>query len=240
MLLDILYQDENWLLVNKPAGISVIPERVQTEADSINKLLEARLGQKVWVVHRLDKDTSGVLCFALNEQAHRYLSEQFREHRVGKFYAALVHGSPASEEGSIELPIAEHPTIKGKMVVNRRGKPSLTDYRIVSKWPLYSLIQLQLHTGRTHQIRVHMQSIGHPVVADPLYGDGKGFLLSSIKKGYKLSRDAEEEKPLLSRLALHAYRLVLPKPDGELLSIDAELPRDIAACVRQLDKQSRK
>lgn len=240
MNLEILYQDDDVVVVNKPAGIPVIPDRFNTEAPSINKMLEAMLDQKIWVVHRLDRDTSGVLCFAKNEVAHKNLSMQFQEHSVGKFYAGLVHGRVAEEQGRIESPIAEHPVVKGKMVVNRKGKASITDYRIVEQWPLHTLLQFQIHTGRTHQIRVHMQSIGHPIVADSLYGNGEPFLLSGIKKKYKLSTKDEEEKPLLSRLALHAYRLIFTNMKGEEISVEAPLPKDISACVQQLNKQMKK
>lgn len=239
MNLEILYEDQDLVVVNKPAGIPVIPDRFNTEAPCINKMLEVQLGQRVWVVHRLDRDTSGVLCLALNEQAHRYMSQQFQDHQVGKFYAGLVHGRVMQESATIEAAIAEHPTVKGKMVVNRKGKPSITDYKVVSRWPLHTLLQFRIHTGRTHQIRVHMQSIGHPIVADRLYGDGKPFLLSGIKKKYKLSGKDEEERPLLQRLALHAYRLMFLKEDGTEVVVDAPLPKDIAACVSQLNKHNK-
>jgi 23S rRNA pseudouridine1911/1915/1917 synthase len=240
MNLEILYEDDDVIVVNKPAGTTVIPERFNTENLSVNKALEEQLGQKIWVVHRLDRDTSGVLCFAKNEDAHRDLSKQFQEHSVGKFYAGLVHGCVMQEQGRIESPIAEHATIKGKMVVNRRGKASITDYRVVEQWPLHSLVQFQIHTGRTHQIRVHSSNMGHPIVADNLYGNGEPFLLSSIKKKYKLSTKDEEEKPLLSRLALHAYRLVFKTMKNEEIVVEAPLPKDISACVQQLNKQMKK
>lgn len=239
MNLEIVYQDADLIVVNKPAGIPVIPDRFNTEAPSINKLLEEKTGQKIWVVHRLDRDTSGVLCFAKNEATHKDLSMQFQEHSVAKYYVGLVHGRVAQEEARIESPIAEHPTIKGKMVVNRKGKMSVTDYKVVGSWPLHTLLQMQIHTGRTHQIRVHMQSIGHPIVADSLYGDGAPFLLSSIKKKYKLSTKDEDEKPLLSRLALHAYRLDFTDRAGKRISVEAALPKDMHACVQQLNKQKK-
>jgi 23S rRNA pseudouridine955/2504/2580 synthase/23S rRNA pseudouridine1911/1915/1917 synthase len=240
MNLDILYQDEDIIVVNKPAGSTVIPERFNTEAVSVNKALEEKLDQKIWVVHRLDRDTSGVLCFAKNEEAHKSLSKQFQEHSVGKFYAGLVHGRVTNEQGRIESPIAEHPTIKGKMVVNRKGKASITDYRIVEQWPMHSLLQFQIHTGRTHQIRVHSSNMGHPIVADALYGSGEPFLLSGIKKKYKLSTKDDDEKPLLNRLALHAYRLVFMNMKKEEITVEAPLPKDISACVQQLNKQMNK
>lgn len=239
MNLDILYEDDDVIVVNKPAGVPVIPDRFNTEAPSINKLLEEKTGEKIWVVHRLDRDTSGVLCFAKNETAHRYMSMLFQNHDVGKYYVGLVHGKVSPEEQRIESPIAEHSTIKGKMVVNRRGKLSVTDYKVVQQWPLHSLLQFQIHTGRTHQIRVHCQSIGHPIVADNLYGNGEPFLLSGIKKKYKMSTKDEEEKPLLNRLALHAYKLVFVNAAGKEITVEAPLPKDIGACVQQLNKQKK-
>ena len=128
------------------------------------------------------------------------------------------------------------PSVKGKMVTTKKGKPSVTDYRVSEHWALYSLVQFQLHTGRTHQIRVHMQSIGHPIVCDELYGDRKPFYVSSIKKRYKLADKEEAERPLLSRLALHAYRLQFNKEDGKEIVAEAVLPKDILACVKQLNK----
>lgn len=236
MTIDILYEDDDLLIANKPAGLLVIPDRFNQELPSLNKILETKTGQKVWVVHRLDRDTSGVICFAKNEQTHRYLSMLFQEHAVGKFYAGLVTGIVTPTEGRIESPIAEHPAQNGKMIVARKGKLAVTDYIVVEQWPLFSLLQFQIHTGRTHQIRVHMQSIGHPIVCDELYGDGKPFMLSAIKRKYHLSGKDEQERPLLSRLALHAYRLQFVKEAGKEITAEAPLPKDIAACVKQLNK----
>jgi len=236
MKLETIYEDDDLIIVNKPGGLLVIPDRFDSSLPCLRRLLEAQLGQQVFVVHRLDRDTSGVICFAKNEHTHKYLSQLFQEHDVLKMYAGLVHGRVIPEEGRIETPIAEHPTIKGKMIAARKGKASITDYRVVEQWPLYSLLQFQIHTGRTHQIRVHMQSIGHSIVCDELYGDGKPFLLSGIKRKYKLSEKEETERPLLNRLGLHAYRLAFVKEDGTQVVAEAPLPKDIAACVNQLNK----
>ncbi len=236
MQIETLYEDDDLIIVNKPGGLLVIPDRFNHELPSLNRLLEAKCGQKMWVVHRLDKDTSGVICFAKNEHYHRYLSMLFQERDVNKFYAGLVTGIVIPAEGRIESPIAEHPAVHGKMVVNRKGKFAVTDYKVVEQWPLYSLVQFQIHTGRTHQIRVHMASIGHPIVCDELYGDGQPFMLSAIKRKYRLSEKDEQEKPLLSRLALHAYKLEFVKEDGTPITAEAEIPRDMNACIKQLNK----
>jgi 23S rRNA pseudouridine1911/1915/1917 synthase len=240
MNIEKLYEDDDLIVVNKPAGLLVVQDRFNHDLPSLNKILEAKSGQKIWVVHRLDRDTSGVICFAKNEHAHRYLSILFQERDINKFYAGLVIGIVNPPEGRIESPIAEHPAQNGKMIVAKKGKLAVTDYKVAEQWPLYSLVQFQIHTGRTHQVRVHMQSIGHPLVCDELYGDGKPFLLSQIKRKYRLSEKDEQERPLLSRLALHAYRLEFEKEDGTPIVAEAPLAKDIAACVNQLNKWSAK
>ena len=236
MKIETLYEDDDLIIVNKPAGLLVIPDRFNAELPCLNKLLETKLGHKVWVAHRIDRDTSGVICFAKNEETHKHLSLIFQERDVNKFYAGIVTGIVVPEEERIENMIAEHPALNGKMIVAKKGKIAFTDYRVSEQWPLYALVQFQIHTGRTHQIRVHMQSIGHPIVCDELYGDGKPFYVSMIKRRYNQAKNEEEEKPLLSRLALHAYRLEFDKADGTHISIDATLPKDMAAMVNQLNK----
>jgi 23S rRNA pseudouridine955/2504/2580 synthase/23S rRNA pseudouridine1911/1915/1917 synthase len=235
-MIETIFEDDDLIIVNKPAGVLVVPDRFDQNIPSLNKLLEAKMGQKAWVVHRLDRETSGVICFAKNEQSHRYLSMLFQERDVNKFYAGLVIGIVTPPEARIESPIAEHPVVGGKMIVSKKGKLAVTDYKVVEQWPLYSLMQFQIHTGRTHQIRVHMQSIGHPIVCDELYGDGKPFFLSNIKRKYRMSDKDEQERPLLSRLALHAYRIEFAKEDGTVITAEAPQPKDISACVKQLNK----
>jgi 23S rRNA pseudouridine1911/1915/1917 synthase len=236
MQIDILYEDEDLVIVNKPPGLLVIPDRFNAAIPSLGRMLEAKTGQKIWVVHRLDRETSGVICFAKNDVSHRYLSQLFEKREVTKYYTGLVNGLVIPAEGRIEKALAEHPAVKGKMVVTKKGKASVTDYLVLEQWPLYSLVEFRIYTGRTHQIRVHMQSIGHPLVCDELYGDGKPFLVSAIKRKYRLSDKEETEKPLLSRLALHASRLQFKKEDGTEIKAEAPLPKDIAACIKQLNK----
>lgn len=237
MNIETLYEDDDLIIVNKPAGLLVIPDRFNAEIPSLVRLLETKArGEKRWVVHRLDRETSGVICFAKNEETHRYLSILFQEREVTKLYAGLVTGIVVPEEGTIEGAIIEHPAFPGKMLVAKKGKHAITDYKVVEQWPLYALLQFRIHTGRTHQIRVHMQYIGHPLVCDDLYGDGEPFFLSSIKRKYNMSGKDEQEKPLLSRTALHAYRISFHKQDGTLVTADAELPKDMSAVVKQLNK----
>lgn len=238
MNIEKLYEDDNLVIVNKPSGMLVIPDRFDTTQTSLNQLLEQQYGHHMYVVHRLDRGTSGAICFAKNEDAHKYMSALFREHKVEKYYTGLVGGRVIPETGTIEAAIIEHPTKKGKMVTSKKGKASRTDYTVLEQWPLYSLLQFRIYTGRTHQIRVHMQSIGHPIVCDELYGDGKPFLLSAVKKKYNVGK-FEEERPLLNRLALHASKLAFTSMDGKEIIAEAPLPKDISACVNQLNKWAR-
>lgn len=131
----------------------------------------------------------------------------------------------------------EHPGKTGKMITHVKGKASLTDYEVLESFRLYSWMQFRIHTGRTHQIRLHMQHIGHPIVCDELYGDAQPVLLSALKKKFKLSKAAEEERPLLSRLALHSHRLSF-ELNGERFELEAELPKELRALLQQLRKWS--
>jgi len=130
----------------------------------------------------------------------------------------------------------EHPAKPGIMVVNRNGKASLTDYKVEEELGPYSLVKFQIHTGRTHQIRVHMQFLGHPIACDDLYGDGRPVLLSSIKRNFKLSRSEEQERPILARLGLHSQSLRFTDAAGTLHTLEAEMPKDMRALLQQLRK----
>ena len=232
----IIFENENFLAINKPAGLLSIPDRMQSEV-SLKDMLINKYGS-IFTVHRLDKDTSGIILFAKNETVHKFLSQAFEERRVEKFYQGIVHGSPAEKKGTIDAPISEHLVQKGLMVIHRNGKPSVTDYEVIEDYKSYSLLQFQLHTGRTHQIRLHCKNIGHPLACDELYGDGKPVLLSSLKKKYKLSKHEEEERPMLNRLALHSYCLKFTDAEGNTFNLAAELPKDMKALLQQLKKNS--
>jgi 23S rRNA pseudouridine955/2504/2580 synthase/23S rRNA pseudouridine1911/1915/1917 synthase len=233
---EVLYEDEAVLMVNKPAGLLTIADRFGN-ADNLHEWLERRHG-RVFVVHRLDRETSGVLCFARTEEAHRHLSLQFEHHTVDKFYLALVDGVVQEEEGEIDRPIGPHPTIAGKMVVAAWGKPSLTFYRVLERFRNFTLVEALLKTGRTHQARVHLQSIGYPLAVDALYGRRTALLLSEIKgRAYKMGKFSDEERPLLERTALHASRLRFDHPASEeRMEFRADLPKDFSAVLQQLRK----
>jgi 23S rRNA pseudouridine955/2504/2580 synthase/23S rRNA pseudouridine1911/1915/1917 synthase len=231
---EIIYENDQFVAINKPAGLLSIPDR-EGKDTSLKSWLKEKYGN-IFTVHRLDRDTSGVIVFAKDEATHKYLSKVFEERAVEKIYSGLVQGSLAEKEGSIDVAIIEHPAKAGLMIVAKKGKASLTDYEVKEELGLYSLVQFRIHTGRTHQIRVHMQHLGHPIVCDETYGDGRPVFISSFKKNYKLSRHDEDERPILSRLALHSQLLHFQDEKGEFHTLEAPLPKDMRALIQQLKK----
>jgi len=231
---DILFENEDFIALNKPAGILSIPDREGKEP-SLKSWLREKYGN-IFTVHRLDRETSGVIVFAKHEEAHKYFSKIFEERGVEKIYQGIVQGNPPEQKGSIDLPIMEHPAKPGTMVVNKKGKPSLTDYEVIETIGPYSLLQFRIHTGRTHQIRVHLQALGHPIACDDLYSDGRPILLSTIKRHFKLSKAEEQERPLLARLALHSLLLHFQDARGQFHTLEAPLPKDLRALLQQLRK----
>lgn len=231
---DIIFENEQFVVLNKPAGLLSIPDRIGKDI-SLKVLLQEKYGQ-IFTIHRLDRDTSGIIVFAKDEVTHKLLSQQFEERSTNKIYTGFALGSLTQKSGQIDAPIAEHPGKKGMMMTHKKGKPSLTEYEVLEEFGAYSWMKFKILTGRTHQIRVHMQSIGHPIACDPLYGDGKPVFISGLKKNYKLSRDLEEEKPMLNRLALHAWQLEFVDESGKTHSFEAELPKDLRALLQQLRK----
>jgi 23S rRNA pseudouridine1911/1915/1917 synthase len=224
------------IAVNKPSGLLTIPDRAGKEI-SLRQLLQQKY-DPVFTVHRLDRDTSGIVVFARNEEMHRHISQQFEKRETKKIYNGLVLGTPSQTSGIINEPIAEHPSKRGMMTIYRKGKESITEYEVLENFRFYSWMQFRILTGRTHQIRVHMKFIGHPIVCDDLYGDGKPILMSQLKNNYKLSKSEEEERPLLNRLALHASQLSFKGINGEEYNLEAPLPKDFRATLNQLKKNA--
>ena len=229
-----IQETDSWIALNKPAGLLSIPDRKGKDV-SLKSILLDKYGE-ILTVHRIDKETSGVILFAKTASAHRYLSQQFEERTVKKLYLGLVNGILPEKEGRIEYPIGEHPSKKGVMSILKKGKPSITDYQVKEELGKFSLVEFIIHTGRTHQIRVHMKQLGHPIVCDTLYGDGKPVYISSIKRNFKLSKSELEELPILSRLGLHASQLTFKDEDGKEYAIEAELAKDMRALIQQLRK----
>jgi 23S rRNA pseudouridine1911/1915/1917 synthase len=201
--IELLYEDEDIVVVNKPAGMIVHSGAGQSRGTLVNALLH-RLGTlsttagpiRPGIVHRLDRGTSGTLVVARNDAAHRSLSEQFGAREVEKIYLTLVHGRMAEESGSITLPVARDLLRRTRMTTKRReGREARTDWRVIARVGRFTLLEIQLHTGRTHQIRVHLSAAGHPVVGDAVYGAPR----EPIVQGKKLSK--------LGRPFLHAARI---------------------------------
>jgi 23S rRNA pseudouridine1911/1915/1917 synthase len=230
----IVFEDDHLLVIDKPAGLLVLPDRYRANLPNLYTILNEELG-KAFIVHRIDKETSGLMVVAKTEEAHSVLSRQFESREVHKQYLALTVGSSTQEEGVIDLPLAESDRQAGVMRVDRKsGKASQTAFGVVERFVGYALVRAEPRTGRTHQIRVHLSEAGMPIVSDPLYGDGKPFFLSQVKRGYK---PVGEEKPLLNRTALHAAELVFTHPStGERVHFVAEMPKDMRSVLQYLRK----
>jgi 23S rRNA pseudouridine1911/1915/1917 synthase len=234
MKFEVIFENENFIAINKPSGLLSIPDRFGKDA-SVKSILQEQAG-KIFTVHRLDKDTSGLIVFAKNEETHKSLSQKFEGRDVEKFYLGLVNGTLMNKEGTIDVPIMEHPGKTTLMMTHKKGKPSVTDYEVLEEFGVYSWLQFQIHTGRTHQIRVHMKHLGNPIVCDDLYGEAQPVLLSSIKRKFKLSKNELEERPILNRLALHSYQLKFTDAKGNKFELEAPLPKDLKATLQQLRK----
>jgi 23S rRNA pseudouridine955/2504/2580 synthase/23S rRNA pseudouridine1911/1915/1917 synthase len=232
---EILLENDHFVVLNKPSGLLSIPDREGKEF-SLKQMLQEKYGQ-IFTVHRLDRDTSGIIVFARDEETHKFLSKAFEERTVEKYYQGIVNGVPPIKKKTVNEPIAENMTKRGVMLIHQRGKQSITDYEVLEEFGKFSLMQFRIHTGRTHQIRVHMQHEGHPIVVDELYGDPKPILVSSFKRNYNLSKSEEEEKPILGRLGLHAARLQFTDAQGTAYNIEAPLPKDMRALLQQLRKR---
>lgn len=233
--IELIFENENFVAVNKPSGLLTIPDRHDEMLGSLYKTLQLQY-QKIFIVHRLDRETSGLILFAKDEATHKFLSQLFEQRNVEKYYLGITQGQLQHKKGIIDEPIMEHPVKKGMMVVHAKGKPSITEYEVQEEYGIYSLVKFRIHTGRTHQIRAHMKHLGHPIACDEIYGDPKPILLSSFKKKFKLSKHDEEERPMLSRLALHSYQLKFKDQYNKEQDITAELPKDMRALLQQLKK----
>lgn len=232
--IEIIYEDEHLTIVNKPPQLLSIPDRYNKNLPSVATILQKKYGE-IFIVHRLDKETSGIMIFAKTAESHAKLNQQFQTRTVNKAYWALVSGiSP--EKGVIDINISVHPMKSQMMTSLKSGKKALTEYETLSHFRGYSLVKAFPHSGRTHQIRVHLSHIGHEIVCDSIYGSPAPFLLSSFKKKYRPSA-SREERPLLSRLALHSKELAFTHPIyNKKLSFDSKLPKDFEATLNQLVK----
>jgi 23S rRNA pseudouridine1911/1915/1917 synthase len=229
----VLHEDERVIAFDKAAGVSSIRERYEIGV-SLKEIAEERYG-RLWTVHRIDKDTTGVILFARDAEAHKDLNTQFEKHETVKIYAAVVEGEMEGEEMTIDIPIAPDPAHPARMRPSALGKESLTLLRLRERFRGFTYVEAQPKSGRQHQIRVHCRAVGLPLAADPLYGNRKELMLSSFKRKF---RDYDrEERPLIARLTLHAERLTVRHPGtGEQVTFEAKLPKDFTALLTQLRK----
>ncbi len=232
----VIYSDDDIIVLNKRSGILIAADRYNPDAPRLDLLAEKEFG-KLYAVHRIDKDTSGIIIYARTPEAHKSLSEQFEHRKVKKTYHALVYGHPLWQNLHVDLALQPDGDARHRTVASKKfGKPSVTDFRLVGSCGPYSWIECHPLTGRTHQIRVHLAENGFSIVCDPLYsGNQKPVRLSEIKK--KWNGDEEEERPLLSRLALHAYKIEFEHPaTHKKVSFCAPYPKDMEATRKQLSK----
>ncbi len=202
-MIPTLFEDADLLAVNKPEGLASIPERDTTQ-DSLLALLSASRPAKLYVVHRLDKEVSGVILFAKNTAAHKFLNDQFFRHTVRKTYQAVVHGVVAQASDTIDAPLRQFGS--GRMGIDsKRGKESVTSFQVLQRFAAHTLVEVRPVTGRRHQIRVHLYSLGHAIVGDPLYGE-------------------KEVQGQFPRLMLHAQRIAVQLPSGNEVVIEAPVP----------------
>jgi 23S rRNA pseudouridine1911/1915/1917 synthase len=233
-LFTVVYEDENIVAVNKASGISVGGDRWDESKERLDKLIPKVLqyNSRVFTVHRLDRDTSGLVVFAKNENTHRLLSLAFEKGSPERLYIAVVHGRPSWQEMTCDLPLVPNGNKLHQTIIDKyRGKGSLTRFVLLGSAGNYSVLKVVPETGRTHQIRVHAAALGYPVVCDSMYGKDAPVYLSEIKR--KWQGDPFEEKPLLARLGLHAMELAVPMIPMKLF---APLPRDMAALIKQMGK----
>ena len=226
--LDVVYEDEDVIVINKPVGLVVHPAPGHPDGTLVNALLyhcgdslsgingELRPG----IVHRIDRDTSGLIIAAKNDRAHLALAEQLQDHSLARVYEAVVHGNFREDEGTVDAPIGRHPVERKKMAIDRKdGRRAVTHWTVLGRYNGYTHVQCRLETGRTHQIRVHMASIGHPLVGDPVYGGNRKSL------------------PGLVGQALHARKLRFVHPSTkELVEVECGLPEWFEKVLRQIDK----
>lgn len=227
-LLSVLWEDEALLAINKPAGLATLPDGYNPALPHVKSLLEPTYG-RLWIVHRLDKDTSGILLLARTAEAHRNLNTQFEQHQVSKCYHALVTGSPDWDKYTVCLPLRPNGDRRHRTVVDaRRGKTAITHLRVLERLGDYTLLEASPETGRTHQIRAHLAALGFSIAGDTLY------TLRIALPGNRLSTTIKEETPFAD-LALHARTLEFVHPiRGERLRLEAPYPEAFDQGLRSL------
>ena len=225
--LDVVYEDEDVIVVNKPVGMVVHPAPGHPDGTLVNALLyhcgDSLSGingvLRPGIVHRIDRDTSGLIIAAKNDKAHLALAAQLQDHTLARVYEAVAVGNLKEDSGTVDAPIGRHPVDRKKMAIDRRnGRPAVTHWSVLARYPGYTHVECRLETGRTHQIRVHMASIGHPLLGDVVYGSKKPF-------------------PGLAGQCLHAKKLRFLHPStGKLVEVECPLPQWFTDVLKKIDR----
>ncbi len=237
--IETLYKNNGVIIINKPAGLSVTKDRTGKPSllDLIGGQLPGDLSNQLRLIHRLDKETSGVMIVAQSLESQRQFSSLFEKRLVKKTYLAIVAGRPAAGSGRIDAPIAGKRENTNIMCIDRkRGKAAVTEWRVVADFGSVLLLAVNPLTGRTHQIRVHLSSIGLDIIEDSIYGSKPSLYLSAFKSAYKIGKD-ETERPLIDRLALHSYQLEFLEAPADIPPLFiAPLDKKFAAAIKMLTK----
>jgi RluA family pseudouridine synthase len=232
--LEILFEDEDLVAVNKTAEMLTIPDRYNAKIPNLQNILTHKYGE-IFTIHRLDKGTSGIVLFAKNADAHKSMNTIFQNHEIEKIYDAVTDGYFSEEPIEIDIPLMTDPNRKGRTIPSARGKASLTKAKLIKQYRHCALVKCKLITGRPHQLRVHMSAIGTPLLVDSFYGKRTEFLVSEFKKKFNLKKRTEE-LPLITRQTMHAFSLKFVHPEtNEEVLIEAPYPKDFRALVKVLD-----
>ena len=232
--LNVVYEDDSIIVINKASGMVVHPANGNESGTLVNALLFHCKGSlsgingviRPGIVHRIDKDTSGLLVVAKTDEAHVFLSSLLKDHGIKRVYHAILSGHLKEARGTVNAPIARHPVDRKKMAVVKGGKKAVTHYTVIKEYPSFTYAKMELETGRTHQIRVHMSHIGHPIIGDTVYGGGK----TPFEKS---------NASLLDGQILHAKELSFPHPKtGEMMHFECELPDNFKELLNRLEKLS--
>ena len=245
--LDVVYEDEWLTVINKPPNMVVHPGKGNWKGTLVNALqyrysnLSSVSGtHRPGIIHRLDRDTTGLVLVGRDDETHRGLASQFEKRTIEKNYIAVVYGEPSRDRDFIEQPIGPHSSVRERMAikpVTEGGKDSKTFYEVVRRYGKYSIVKCELHTGRTHQIRVHLAYVGTPVVADKLYACRDRITLSEIKGLAQPGSTVEGEEPLITRQALHAHTIAFIHPKtGKRIELEAPIPADMVNLIEALEK----
>ncbi len=236
--LEILFEDEYLVAVNKMAEMLTIPDRYNLKIPNLQNILSKR-HDEIFTIHRLDKGTSGVVLFAKDADTHKAMNKIFQEQEIEKIYDAVVDGYFSEEPIEIDIPLMSDPNRKGRTIPSARGKQSLTKAKLLRQYRHCAMIKCSLVSGRHHQLRVHLSTIGTPLLVDPFYGKRSKFFVSEIKKKFNLKKRTEE-LPLISRQTMHALSLKFTHPhSSQEMLIEAPYPKDFRALANVIENHDK-